>query len=146
MCMYICIHMYMNTIYIHMYKYTHTTPYPLWKGTGWRRFIGSPKLQIIFHKRATKYRSLLREMNYKIRDPMSLRHPVVGYRVVYMYISIYMYPQYMYIYIYIYTHTTSYPLYAKGGIYLHTYIYTRNIYTYAYTYVYPYNPVPSPWG
>jgi len=27
---------------------------------GWRRLIGSPKLQIIFHKRATKYRSLLR--------------------------------------------------------------------------------------
>jgi len=32
--------------------------------TGWRRLIGSPKLQIIFHKRATKYRSLLREMTY----------------------------------------------------------------------------------
>jgi len=30
--------------------------------TGWRRLIGSPKLQIIFHKRATKYRSLLRKM------------------------------------------------------------------------------------
>jgi len=34
-------------------------------GTGWRRLIGSPKLQIIFHKRATKYRALLREMSYK---------------------------------------------------------------------------------
>jgi len=33
--------------------------------TGWRRLIGSPKLQIIFHKRATKYRSLLRTMTYK---------------------------------------------------------------------------------
>ena len=33
--------------------------------TGWRRPIGSPKLQIIFHKRATKYRSLLRKMTYK---------------------------------------------------------------------------------
>jgi len=33
--------------------------------TGWRRLMGSPKLQIIFHKRATKYRSLLREMTYK---------------------------------------------------------------------------------
>ena len=32
---------------------------------GWRRLIGSPKLQIIFHKRATKYRSLLRKMTYK---------------------------------------------------------------------------------
>jgi len=33
--------------------------------TGWRRLIGSPKLQIIFHKRATKYRSLLRKMACK---------------------------------------------------------------------------------
>jgi len=31
---------------------------------GWRRLIGSPKLQIIFHKRATKYRALLRKMTY----------------------------------------------------------------------------------
>ena len=34
-------------------------------GTGWRRLIGSPKVLIIFHKRATKYRSLLRKMTYK---------------------------------------------------------------------------------
>jgi len=33
--------------------------------TGWRRLIGSPELQIIFHKRATKYRSLLRKMTCK---------------------------------------------------------------------------------
>jgi len=33
--------------------------------TGWRRVIGSPKLQTIFHKRAFKYRSLLRKMTYK---------------------------------------------------------------------------------
>ena len=33
--------------------------------TGWRRLIGSPKLQIIFHKRAIKYRSLVRKMTYK---------------------------------------------------------------------------------
>jgi len=33
--------------------------------TGWRRLIGSPKLQITFHKRATKYRALLRKMTYK---------------------------------------------------------------------------------
>ena len=32
--------------------------------TGWRRLIGSLKLQI-FHKRAIKYRSLLRKMTYK---------------------------------------------------------------------------------
>jgi len=33
--------------------------------TGWRKLIGSPKLQIIFHKRATKYRLLLLKMTYK---------------------------------------------------------------------------------
>jgi len=36
-----------------------------WLTTGWRRLIGSPKLQIIFHKRATKYRALLLKMTYK---------------------------------------------------------------------------------
>jgi len=35
------------------------------RATGWRRLIGSPKLQIIFHKRATKYRSLLQKMTYE---------------------------------------------------------------------------------
>jgi len=35
------------------------------RGTGWRRLKGSPKLQIIFHKRAIKYRSLLQKMTYK---------------------------------------------------------------------------------
>ena len=33
--------------------------------TRWRRLIGSPTLQIISHKRATKYRSLLRKITYK---------------------------------------------------------------------------------
>jgi len=33
--------------------------------TGWRRLIGSPKLQIIFNKRAIKYRSLLQKMTFK---------------------------------------------------------------------------------
>ena len=33
--------------------------------TGWRRLIGSPKLQIIFSRSVTKYRSLVRKMTYK---------------------------------------------------------------------------------
>jgi len=32
--------------------------------TGWRRLIGSPELQIIFYKRATKYRAPLLKMTY----------------------------------------------------------------------------------
>jgi len=35
------------------------------RGSVWRRLIGSPKLQIIFDKRATKYMSLLRKMTHK---------------------------------------------------------------------------------
>ena len=44
---------------------TQSSKYSGFCATGWRRLIGSPKLQIIFHKRATKYRSLLRKMTYK---------------------------------------------------------------------------------
>ena len=50
--------------------------------TGWRRLIGSPKLQIIFHERATKYRSLLRKMTYKDKGsyesspPCTRRRPI----------------------------------------------------------------------
>ena len=39
--------------------------FQLFMCTGWRRLIGSPQLQIIFHKRAIKYRSLLLKMTYK---------------------------------------------------------------------------------
>jgi len=33
--------------------------------TGWRRPIGCLKLQVIFHKKATNYRALLRKMTYE---------------------------------------------------------------------------------
>ena len=46
------------------------------RDTGWRRLIGSPKLQIIFHKRGTKYWSLLRKMTYKDEGSYEFRHPV----------------------------------------------------------------------
>ena len=47
---------YTSVMKIQMYQvYIH--------GTGWRRLIGSLELQIIFHQRATKYRSLLRKMS-----------------------------------------------------------------------------------
>ena len=46
-------------------KWNVVTDSMKWCHTGWRRLIGSRKVQIIFHKRATKYRSLLRKMTYK---------------------------------------------------------------------------------
>jgi len=64
-------------IYVHVWWrvriciYMCTYNYIFWMNffttwyTGWRRLIGFPKLQIIFHKRATKYRSLLRKMTYE---------------------------------------------------------------------------------
>ena len=48
--------------------------------TGWRRLIGSPKLQIIFHKRATKYRALLRKMSYKDKGSYESSPPCSIYR------------------------------------------------------------------
>ena len=45
--------------------------------TGWRRLIGSPKLQVIFNKRATKYRSLLRKMTYKDKGSYESSPPCI---------------------------------------------------------------------
>jgi len=44
--------------------------------TGWPRLIGCLKLQIIFCKRATDYKALLRKMTYKDKASMGLRHSV----------------------------------------------------------------------
>ena len=61
---YIYILIYINA-YICIYFATSTKQKKRRTTTGWRRLIGSPKLHIIFHKRATKCRSLLRKMTYK---------------------------------------------------------------------------------
>jgi len=60
------------TWHVHMCDMTHShvwhtvlRRYRWPTSTGWRRLKGSPKSQIIFHKRATKYRALLRKMTYK---------------------------------------------------------------------------------
>ena len=45
---------------------------------GWRRLLGSPKLQIIFHKRATKYRSLLQKMTYKDKGSYASSPPCIS--------------------------------------------------------------------
>jgi len=49
----------------HTYICRHTEDIATFVGTGWRRLIGSPRLQIIFHKRATEYRSLVRKMTHQ---------------------------------------------------------------------------------
>ena len=50
------------------------------RSTGWRRLIGSPKLQIIFHKRATKYRSLLQKIAYKDKGSYESSPPYTDFR------------------------------------------------------------------
>ena len=55
----------------HIHKRHVTHP-----NTGWRRLIGCLQLQVIFRKRATNYRNLLRKWPMKIRHLMTLRHPV----------------------------------------------------------------------
>ena len=74
-CAYNNIHSY--AIYMHIYIYIYIYIYKRWWCcvTGWQRLIGSPKLQIIFHKRATKYRSLLRKMSYKDKGPYESSPP-----------------------------------------------------------------------
>ena len=45
-------------------------------GGSFDQFLGCLQLQVIFCKRATNFRALLREMTYKIRHLVTLRHPV----------------------------------------------------------------------
>jgi len=45
--------------------------------TGWRRLTGSLELQIIFHKRATKYKSLLRKMTHKDKGSYESSPPCI---------------------------------------------------------------------
>ena len=47
-------------------------------GTGWRRLIASPKLQIIFLIRATKYRLLLRKMTCKDKGSYESSPPCIS--------------------------------------------------------------------
>jgi len=110
---YICIHIYLHMhmyihihiyIYIYIYIYTcihvciHTYIYIdtnmcqciyIYTSTGWRRLIGSPKLQIIFHKRATKYRAILQKMTYKDKGSYESSPPCT-YRCMHSYIYVYM--------------------------------------------------------
>ena len=66
--------------------------------TGWRRVIGSPKLQIIFHKRATKYGSLLWKMTYTDKGsyeswpPFSAASDVLCTWFLYTYINLHVFP------------------------------------------------------
>ena len=80
---------YTSTNYIYSYRlHIHTAlqkcDTTICRATGWRRLIGSPKLQIVFHKRATKYGSLLQKMTciqyiHVSSTSMYLLHPCIYY-------------------------------------------------------------------
>jgi len=129
----ICVYMYIYVwcIYIYMHTYENTlvripthiqektllhVPLYSWQGiyTGWRRLIGSLKLQIIFHKRATKYRSLLRKMTYKDKGSYESSPPCTYIRIMITYV-------YIYLHIYTWTHMTTHffdlSLYSFGRAY-----------------------------
>jgi len=121
--------------------------------TEWRRLIGSPKLHIIFHKRATKYTSLSRKMTYKDKGSYESSPPCTeiflqrslfdcqiyerrGYTYIHMCIL-----TYIHTYIHTYTHTCihTYPtcIHAYMHTYMHTFIHTY-IHSYIHTYVHIY--------
>ena len=52
-----------------------------WSTTGWRRPIGCLKLHVIFCKRATYSRALLRKMTYKGNASYDSTPPCTGYRI-----------------------------------------------------------------
>jgi len=58
--------------------------YNEFSNTGWRRLIGSPKLQIIFHRRATEYRPLLRKMTYEDKGSYESSPPCITTHTRYM--------------------------------------------------------------
>jgi len=82
------------------YIYVHTLNFC----TGWRRLIGCPKLQVIFHKRATNYRALLRKMTCKDKasygsSPTCTQLPITTLcsgKCTYIYIHTYIYIMYIY--------------------------------------------------
>ena len=126
-------------MYIHIYKYIHKymryAPHIIYTcayikvmnkvsarvnervfHTGWRRPIGCLKLQVIFRKRATNSRALLRKMtkknneSYGSSSPCNIHSPFV---------------------------TISFRMCRNIYTYIHTYIHIC-IYTYIHTYIYVY--------
>jgi len=110
--------------------------------TRWRRLIGSLKLQIIFHKRATKYRSLLREMTYKDKgsyESSPLRHPVGSLKGICMYMT------YISMNGCIFhmsrMHSCHSPTHRMSLLHAYVYVYVQvhaHVYKYVYAYVYVY--------
>ena len=137
-------------VHIRMYECAGDT----YMCTGWRRLIGSPKLQIIFHKRATTYRSLFRKMTYKDRASYGSSPPCTLQGDAYGAIHMYILTKEPYILTkepYIQSKEPYFPLYGAIHMYVCIFIYSAAIFihsaaiymythvcTHVYTHVYIY--------
>ena len=101
--------------------------------TGWRRLIGSPKLQIIFHKRAIKYRALVRQMTYQDKGSYESSPPCM-----YIYIfscslimctCIYIHPFLHHIYVILFFICNSHPS-MPPWLCIHVYIFSLSLIVY----------------
>ena len=144
-------------IYTYVYIYIDTRKHTCNTGFGCGVWWTYPNLQIIFHKRATKYRLLLRKKTYKDKRSHESPPPCstvkthiytsYEYMCIYthmftcrcIYVNTYIYI-YIYIFIYIFMYTRIYiHIFIDTHIYtyIHTHIYT-NIYIYIYIYIHIY--------
>jgi len=134
--------------------------------TGWRRLIGSPKLQITFRKRATKYRALLREVTYKDKRSYESSPPSMCFCIYFVCICLYIFSSlaffcffmrvcgfvclyinihghiHIYICIYIYEYVHMYFVHIHMCIHMrmHTCIF-MSLYIYPYTFTHTYTHV-----
>jgi len=100
--------------------------------TGLQRPTGLHKLQVIFRKRVTNCRALLRKMTSKDKALCGFSPPCASNATIHVYVCIYMSHicTHLWIYIYMYVYTYIYVF-----IYIHICIYTY-IWIHIYTYVY----------
>jgi len=100
--------------------------------TGWRRLIGSFKLQIIFHKRAIEYRSLLWKMTYKVKGSYDSSPPCTWILQSHMWILYSFTCSHIYIaLLYICSHVHHIPITFP---YTCSHVHHFQIYTYTYIY------------
>ena len=83
----VCVHVQVNMytyiyiyVYVHVNMYTYIYIHVYVRPTWWRRPIGCFKLQVVFCKRATIYRALLREITYTDKASYGSSPPCSGCR------------------------------------------------------------------